>query len=146
MIGRYCIIKNLVATLILILAVMPLTAVAQPSFIVRLQEGAPPNLITALDGNAAAKQGGYASLFQEVQAVQAIVNNQGAGNRSDTPFLAYTLTVPDSATLASLQTVWAAQPGVAYVQPNHRYRLDALDTSISRGPPPSLSRNRVLKS
>ena len=82
--------------LILTLTVLPLTAVAQPSFIVRLQDDAPPNLITALDGNEAAK-GGYTSLFQGIQATQALGASQGAGNRSDVPFLAFTLTVPDSA-------------------------------------------------
>ncbi len=131
--------------LILILAVMPLTAVAQPSFIVRLQDNVPPNLITALDGNEAAK-GGYDSLFQGIQATQVLGASQGAGNRSDNPFLAFTLTVTDSATLASQQVAWAAQPGVAYVQPNHRYRLDALDTSISRGSPLSISSSGGVKS
>ena len=103
-----------------ILMVMPLTAVAQPSFIIRLQDDAPSNLITALDGDDAAKQGAYAALFQDVQAVQSLLAAQG-------PFRAYTLTAPDSATFISLQAGWAAQPGVAYVQPNHRYRLDALE-------------------
>ena len=109
MIGRYCIIT--------ILMVMPLTAEAQPSFIVRLQDDAPSNLIAALNGDEAAKQGSYPTLFQDVQAIRPLVAAQA-------PFLAYTLVAPDSAALASLQAGWAAEPGVAYVQPNYRYRLD----------------------
>ena len=66
---------------IAILVVMPLTAVAQPSFIVRLQEDAPLNLITALDGQEAAKQGSYASLFQDIQAIQALGVSPRSGNR-----------------------------------------------------------------
>ena len=127
MISRYCISK------ILLLGLLPIAAAAQPSLIVRLHDEAPAELFAAME-EGGAKQGRYASLFEGVLTVQAVLPQGTVGKRQALPFQAFTLSVPDSAALNALLQAWAGQPGVAYAQPNRRYRLDA------RASPPSAPR------
>ena len=84
MIRRYCILK-------IILGLLPLTALAQPSLIIRLQDQAPPTLLAALE-DGAGKQGAYGALFDGVEAVQAVLPRGGPGKRQGAPFLAFSLT------------------------------------------------------
>ncbi len=118
MISRYCI-----ATILW--GLLPLTAPAQSSLIIRLQDDAPAALVAALE-EGAGKQGAFGSLFNGVEAVQPLMPPSGPGKRQSAPFRAYTLIASDSTVLNALLATWAAQPGVAYAQPNHRYRLDAV--------------------
>ncbi|MFQ5571050.1 MAG: S8 family serine peptidase, partial [Rhodothermales bacterium] len=58
--------------------------------------------------------------------IAPVFEMEGAGKQLPVPFAAYTVLTQDSSAFLSQQAAWAAQPGVGYVQPNHRYRLDAL--------------------
>ena len=102
-------------------------AAAQSTFIVRLEATAASDLVEALEQGIASKQGPYAALFDQVTAVQPVVRESKAGKNAALPFRAYTLSTPDSVQMARLLAAWAAQPGVAYTQRNHLYRLDGFE-------------------
>ena len=119
--------KLYIAALILYLGWMPPEAAAQASFIVRLETSASSDLIEALELGTASKRGNYAVLFDQVSDVQAVEGELLAGKKAALPFRAFTLTTSDSVQSAALLAVWAAQPGVAYAQHNHQYRLDGFE-------------------
>ncbi|QXD14667.1 S8 family serine peptidase [Rhodocaloribacter litoris] len=115
-----------VATLVLF--AFPLVVYGQVEVIVRLADEAGADLVAAMEGGAA-KDGALAPLFEGVLAVQPVVARRGAGKQAGA-FPAYVLAVPDSAAFEAVRARWAAQPGVAYVQPNRRYRLDGLRPDV----------------
>lgn len=119
--------KNLyIAALILLLGSIP-DAAAQSSFIVRLDASASSDLVEALASGTVSKQGSYATLFDQVFHVQPVLSESVAGKNGTLPFRAYTLTTSDSTQTARLLAAWTAQPGVAYAQRNHNYRLDGFE-------------------
>ena len=121
--------KIYIAALILTLGGLS-EAAAQSSFIVRLEATAASEMIEALEQGTASKQGPYAALFDQVTAVQPVVRESEAGKNAALPFRAYTLSAPDSVQMARLLAAWAAQPGVAYTQRNHLYRLDGFESLV----------------
>lgn len=116
---RYCILMGLA------LLPLPLAVQAQPSFIVRLTDDAPAALVEAVEAGGAAKQGAYPALFDGVSRTRPVFSQPGGAKTA--PFQAYVLSVPDSTSLAARLEAWGAEPGVAYVQPNRRYLLDAAE-------------------
>lgn len=140
--GRYCMTRLLyIIALTLISSIVLVSEVAaQTSFIVRLQQGADARLIDALEGDAASKQGDYASLFEQVIIARPILPAPITASKfTAPPFQAYTLVAPDSNIAATLRTTWAAQAGVAYVQDNHTYQLDRMGESLGVYEPTRLS-------
>ena len=124
MISRYCILKiGILSLAALSQPVFAQPSSAQPSLIIRLQDDAPSALRAALEAGGS-KQGLYSTLFDGVASVQALLPPGSAGKRPAAPFVAFTLTVADSSTFDVLSAAWTAQSGIAYAQPNHRYRLD----------------------
>ena len=94
----------------------------QAELIVRLDGSADPALALSLrDG--ASKNAAYASLFESVETARAVLPSALAGRPLDG---AYVLHLEDASMLEAVRARWAGQPGVRYVQPNYRYRLDGL--------------------
>ncbi|WP_211214072.1 S8 family serine peptidase [Salisaeta longa] len=99
---------------------------APVSFIVRLAPTAPPALQQAARQPAAKTSGPYAALTASVIASAPLLpeatprpKTGGAGWTT-----VYTLTVPDSSSLARVLPAWQATDGVSYAHPNVRYRLE----------------------
>ena len=94
----------------------------QSELIVRLNDGADPTLRSSLE-DGASKNAAYASLFETVETVRAVLPSSAAGR----PLAgAYVLRIRDETAFEEVRARWQGQPGVRYVQPNYRYRLDAL--------------------
>ena len=94
----------------------------QAELIVRLDSGADPALVLSLK-DGASKNAAYASLFELVETARAVLPSEATGR----PLAgAYVLRLEDETAFEAVRARWAGQPGVRYVQPNYRYRLDAL--------------------
>ncbi len=117
----------------LLLMGFPLMAFAQVEVIVRPAEGSA--VMAVLEGGGA-KTGAMAVLFDEVVDVRPVVGALAPGGRS-AALPAYVLTVPDSSAFEAVRARWAAWPGVAYVQPNRRYRLEGLLSPADAGGRPA---------
>ncbi|MDX1547072.1 MAG: S8 family serine peptidase, partial [Rhodothermales bacterium] len=107
----------------MLFTLLPGAVWAQTSFIVRLADDAPAALAEAVAAGGAAKRGAFPALFDGVAGTNPVFAQRGGAKT--TPFPAYVLTVSDTTTLAARLAAWAAEPGVAYVQPNRRYTLDS---------------------
>ncbi len=117
------------AFVLLVFLLAPCAARAQVEVIVRLADDADAGLAAAMTG--AGKRAAFAELFEGVADVRSVFGRTAAGKRPFAPFAAFVLTVADAPALEDVLARWAAHPGVAYAQPNHRYRLDGLDAVAS---------------
>jgi hypothetical protein len=115
------------ALVLLALLLAPCAARAQVEVIVRLADDAGADLAAAMTG--AGKRGAFAGLFEAVSGVRSVFGHAAAGKRAGAPFAAFVLTVADSSAFEAVRARWAAHPGVAYAQANHRYRLDGFETA-----------------
>lgn len=118
---RYCKIA-----LLLLLWGIPKESTAQVELIVRLEEGA--SLHTSLQAGAASLQAADASLSAGVTSVQPLFGAVPSGGVRLPAWTdrVYALTAADSTAAQAVLDRWATSPEVAYVQFNHRYRLDGL--------------------
>lgn len=104
---------------LLALLLLPGAVRAQVELIVQVTDDAPSALRTALGGGDRA-----GALFDAVTAVHPVLRARAAGKRSGPLARTFVLSLPDSAAFRALRDRWQAAAGVAFAQPNHRYRID----------------------
>jgi hypothetical protein len=113
-------VRQFVCCCLLLLAWCPVVR-AQVELIVRVEPEAAPLLLPSGAG-----KGLLDDLHEGVLSVRPAFPIRPGGKSAHLPILAYVLTVADSTAFAVLRARWAAQSGVRYVQPNHRFRVDGV--------------------